>query len=331
MPPARSTVPVIPPVPDGVPRPFWSVMIPTYNCADLLRVTLRSVLEQAPGPDEMQIEVIDDVSTKDDPEAVVREVGQGRVGFYRQPANVGAIRNFNTCLTRSRGHWVHVLHGDDCVESFFYQQVGELAKSEPLVAAVITRTFIIEESGSIAELSPRIKSLEAGDMTPALYTLQNHIRFPGVVLNRAFLESEGGFDTQFPHVADWEMWVRAIGSRGVAYINRPLASYRVFEGNDTSRLVRTAENLYDYMRLREMFRLSVPGFNIVEYDAIVRSGAENQVRMFALRGDEEAAAANRLFLQSFFPPPSQAVATSSWQRFTQFGKRVVEKVRKRFR
>ena len=52
--------PEIPPLPDGESRPRWSVMIPTYNCAALLRQTLESVLAQDPGPEVMQIEVIDD-------------------------------------------------------------------------------------------------------------------------------------------------------------------------------------------------------------------------------------------------------------------------------
>ena len=51
------------PLPPDVGRPVWSVMIPTYNCARYLRETLASVLAQDPGPDQMQIEVIDDCST----------------------------------------------------------------------------------------------------------------------------------------------------------------------------------------------------------------------------------------------------------------------------
>ena len=84
----------IPPVPEGESRPLWSVMIPTYNCAQYLRETLASVLAQDPGPEIMQIELIDDHSTDDDPAAVVAELGQGRVGFYQQPKNVGVPKNF---------------------------------------------------------------------------------------------------------------------------------------------------------------------------------------------------------------------------------------------
>ena len=67
----------------------------------------------------MPIEVIDDLSVQDDPAAVVREIGDSRVTFFRQPANVGPQANFTTCVQRARGYWVHLLHGDDMVRPGF--------------------------------------------------------------------------------------------------------------------------------------------------------------------------------------------------------------------
>ena len=84
--------PTIAPLPAGPARPFWSVMIPIYNCReDYLRETLRSVLGQDPGVADMQIEVIDNDSTIGDPEAVIREMGSERIEYHRQPINVGII------------------------------------------------------------------------------------------------------------------------------------------------------------------------------------------------------------------------------------------------
>ncbi len=40
--------PPIDKVPAGIPRPLWSVMIPTFNCAAYLRETLASVLASFP-------------------------------------------------------------------------------------------------------------------------------------------------------------------------------------------------------------------------------------------------------------------------------------------
>jgi len=73
------------PVTEGLHRPRWSVMIPTYNRTKYLSQTLTSVLEQDLGPDAMQIEVIDNCSTSADIEAEINNISHNRVSFYRQP------------------------------------------------------------------------------------------------------------------------------------------------------------------------------------------------------------------------------------------------------
>src|SRR3954454_6914734 len=52
--PTYANCPDIAPVTNGAPRPYWSVMIPTFNCANYLRETLESVLAQDPGPQHME-------------------------------------------------------------------------------------------------------------------------------------------------------------------------------------------------------------------------------------------------------------------------------------
>jgi len=70
-------------IPDAT-RPFWSVMIPTYKARpDYLEETLKSVLQQDPGPAQMQIEVVDDCSPDGAPEELVRRVAGNRVALCR--------------------------------------------------------------------------------------------------------------------------------------------------------------------------------------------------------------------------------------------------------
>ena len=140
----------------------WSIMIPTYNCANYLKDTLESVLKQDLGAERMQIEVIDDCSIKDDPEEVVRLYGKGRVKFYKQPQNVGATSNFNTCVKRSNGNLIHILHGDDTVNEGFYTSIEQVFKDNPDVGICFTRSNIIDENGNLETISPRIIKLETG-------------------------------------------------------------------------------------------------------------------------------------------------------------------------
>jgi glycosyltransferase involved in cell wall biosynthesis len=284
--------PHIDPVPEGVHRPLWSVMIPTFNCAKYLRQTLESVLAQDPGPDQMQIEVVDDCSTRDNPEEVVREIGKGRVAFYRKPKNEGATANFNTCIHRSRGLLVHILHGDDYVLPEFYEKISNKAKSHPEASSFFVRCQIVDDFGELDRISGRLAQLAKPSSSPDNLFYCNEIRTPGVVIRRCFYEKGGGFLPRLVHSADWEMWVRAIGLGTGVSINELLAAYREFPNNDTGRLARTAENLRDYLRLGEIFESNFADFNPGRFRAMVAISAKQQEMNFANKGDSEATSAN---------------------------------------
>jgi glycosyltransferase involved in cell wall biosynthesis len=233
-------------------------MIPTHDCAPYLRHTLASVLAQDPGPELMQIEVVDDASS-DRPEAVVHELGGGRVGFFRQPHNVGHVANFNTCLARSRGQVVHLLHGDDCVRDGFYAAMGRLLEAEPTAGAAFCRYIAIDEQGdwsSIAALEQRSAGL-IPDWLEKIAVGQR-LQTPCMVVRREAYEQLGGFDVRGGFAEDWEMWVRIAARYPVAYEPQPLALYRVHTLSRTGRMVRTGENVRDLRRVIEINREHFP-------------------------------------------------------------------------
>lgn len=280
-------------------------MIPTFNCAGYLRQTLESVLRQCPGPEEMQIEVVDDCSTKDDPESVVREIGRERVLFFRQPANVGAIHNFNTCIARSRGELVHILHGDDLVLPGFYQRFTEVARSMPDAALIACRALFIDECGIIFGVSDRVRHLEAGGRDVGGLLYENPLHTPGVVIRRTFYEQHGGFVPTLVHAADWEMWARAIGDGGGVVLPDVLCEYRVFGANDTARLKRTAENLRDVDRLFELQAFRHADFDRRRALQRVAHEAELQMHRFLRGGDAEAYRANAAYYRGRVPLPER--------------------------
>jgi glycosyltransferase involved in cell wall biosynthesis len=286
----------IAPIPAGVERPFWSVMIPSFNCAGYLRETLESVLAQDPGPQQMQIEVVDDCSDKDDPEEIVTQIGRGRVSFHRKSANEGAIRNFNTCIERSCGHLIHILHGDDLVEKGFYEEFSAAFELSPECAAIFCRAFLIDENRDLLGLSEFYRNLNAGSNDLRDLIMDNRITSPAAVVKRRFYERYGGFDTSLIHAADWDMWVRAVVKGGARMLNRPLASYRMFDASDTGRLRRSAEHLRDTLR----FYKKCDAADLAQFDRDVSHNnlirwSFAEARNFQRLGDQEAARMNYKF------------------------------------
>jgi glycosyltransferase involved in cell wall biosynthesis len=296
------TPPPIGPVPDGVVRPRWSVMIPVFNSpAAYLRETLASVLAQDPGPAEMEIEVVDNCSNTNDPGPVVAEVGRGRVRLHRQSENVGMMNNWNTCVRRASGQLVHILHGDDLANRGFYAEMGKMAEKHPELSWFACRAFDISPTGELETLSFRMPVLEQPGRDASPFKYYCSVRAPGVVLRRDFYAQSGGFVPALIHTADWEMWVRAIAQGGGIMLNAPLVSYRVWPGSDTGSGGRLARGLRDWWRCADYLERHIPDFDRPGFAWRTAMEARKQMVNFVARGDREAAAANRALWRELAP------------------------------
>jgi glycosyltransferase involved in cell wall biosynthesis len=280
-------VPVIVPIPaDGSSRPFWSVMIPTYNPpADYLKQCLCSVLMQDPGLEQMQIEVIDDCSTKVDVAALVQKIAGSRVKVFKAPQNLGLAGCWNSCIERSHGKWVHILHQDDYVMPGFYQKIKLTSEKHPQVALIATRSFIIGEDGHILTVSERLYNLENGGREVNSFFYVTPIQCPGIVVKRDFYEVYGGFRMGLKYVLDREMWVRVINSVGGVVIPDVLSAYRVSNGNESNRLNQTETGLIDFERLNQIFASQFPNFSIKTARALMCDMAWAQAWRYSVEGN----------------------------------------------
>jgi LPS sulfotransferase NodH/glycosyltransferase involved in cell wall biosynthesis len=251
---------VVSALPAGAKRPLWSVMIPAYNCARDLERCLVLVVAQTAQRQDMQIEVVDDCSTMDDPEDVVRAVGAGRVTFYRQPRNVGHSRNFNTCLARSRGELIHLLHADDWVGDGFYHSMTELFAAHPSIGAAFCRHAVVEPHGTAQWISP-VERESPGIVDDWLEKIagEQRVQAPAVVVRRGVYEALGGFDTRIATCGeDWEMWVRIAVAYPVGFLPDLLAFYQDNPASLTKRAIRSGQNIRDLRAATEIVRGYLP-------------------------------------------------------------------------
>lgn len=276
----------IQPILEAQSRPLWSVMIPSFNCADYLRKTLASVLAQDLGPEVMQIEVIDDCSTRDDPRAVVEEMGGDRIDFYQQPKNVGYIKNFETCLQRSRGHLVHLLHGDDWICHGFYQRMQVLFDEYPNIGAAICRVLYADEKGHWKSFSP-LEQESSGLLINAFQKVYGgiHIQSVGMVVRRKVYEHLGGFDNRFVCCfEDREMWVRIAAHYPIAYEVEPLAIYRSLSSESlTKRTIRSGDYARDMLKGLKIIEDDILPNLSQPIDSKTISSSRENIALFVLR------------------------------------------------
>ena len=237
--------------PEMPARPFWSVMIPTFNpSASYLEQALRGVLQAGIGPENMEIEVIDHASTTGEVEALVRRIAGDRVKVHREPVNKGLSYIMNRCIERASGEFIHILHHDDCVLPGFYSVLERLIHEHPVAGAAFCRYDFIDDKG-VRLCEHAVLQTEAGLIEHPTETLaiRNQVQCPAIVVRRSAYETVGGFDGRFSFTLDWEMWVRIAASFPVLYHPKLLASFRVHSGSETSRLAKSGETVRESMRM----------------------------------------------------------------------------------
>jgi len=225
-------------------------MIPTFNPGKYFIDAVNSVLKQDQGEDNMQIEVVDDCSTKLDVKKIVEENWKGRVKYHKLPKNVGHSFNFTECIRRSKGELVHILHDDDMVKDGFYPKIKNIFNDFNEIGAAFCRQEYIDENNDL-KFHSDLELDESGMLDDALLKLaqKQRIQYCSMVVKRTVYEKVGGFIAKNIGCEDWEMWVRIAAFFPIGYIPEALAQYRVHHG--TSMTLKDMRSGQDMRFMRE--------------------------------------------------------------------------------
>jgi GT2 family glycosyltransferase len=229
------------------PVPFWSVMIPTYNApVSYLEAALKSVLDQDPGPADMQIQIVDDCSPQGAPLATIGRMGGGRVEFFQNRQNLGLAATWNECIKRAIGQCVHILHQDDLVKPGFYARLRCGLEAHPEVGAAFCRHAFIDEYGNETGISD-LEAVTAGKLADFHLKMAraNKIQFASIAVRKSTYEHVAPFNRDFPFVLDWDMWLRISLLKPIWYEPSVMACYRFHDSAATSRIQRSAEDVRD--------------------------------------------------------------------------------------
>lgn len=93
-------------------RPFFSIIIPTYNRAKFLKATIAITLKQT--FQDFEIVISNNCST-DETEEVVLSFNDPRIRYFRNKTNIGAEPNMRKAISYARGKYLFTMGDDDFI------------------------------------------------------------------------------------------------------------------------------------------------------------------------------------------------------------------------
>ena len=209
-------------------RPLLSVVIPTYNRADYIGLTIESVLQQT--YDNIEVIVIDDGST--DNTAAVLEHFAPKVRYVRQEnAERGASRNHG--LRLASGDYIAFLDSDDLWLPDKAAAGIEFLQTRSSVGLLCTDAVEIDGEGRERRILRARGS--SGKVTDKLLE-SNFVIMPTHIARTSVVRQIGAFreERELSGSEDWEMWVRLSLVADLAYVPEVTAKYRVHTANTMS-------------------------------------------------------------------------------------------------
>jgi glycosyltransferase involved in cell wall biosynthesis len=303
--------------------PRVSVIINCLNGEKYLRQAIDSVYAQTFA--DWEIVLCDNASTDSTP-AIARSYDE-RVRYFRRESTVPLGQARNSAIDVSRGQYIAFL---DCDDMWLPQRLARqvpLLDAQPRCDLIYSNFFHLDDRGrQSAALRGRQPSGHVFERFLARYP----VGILTVLLRRTALDRLGElFDPALHLAEDYDLFMRVLYRSEAAYIDDPLAIYRIHSGMSTLRMgaQATAEFYHCLEKLRKLDAASEQRYT----RAFARAAllAEYALAKRCLAGGEPATARRHIapfkwashksmavYLASFLPPVLWFALRPLWARGT---------------
>jgi len=215
----------------GENRPTVSVILPTYNRAELVGRAIQSVLDQT--YQDFEIIVVDDASI-DNTENIVKGIIDERIRYIRYERNKGAAAR-NTGIKAAQGKYIAFQDSDDeWLPDKLEKQVSVFEKAGSKIDFVYCDMLIVELDGrKHYHHSPGLRVGRVIDENRLDYQALG-IDTTTVLVRRECFDKVGGFDELFPRLQDADCFIK-LAKHFVSYhLTESLVTSHTTEGSISS-------------------------------------------------------------------------------------------------
>lgn len=212
-----------------------SIVLPTYNRADLLPRAMKSILEQT--YEEFELLIVDDGSD-DNTEEVVTGMEDQRIRYIRLEKNSGPAHARNVGIANAKYDYIAFHDSDDSWRSEKLQkQMERLQKASDgtgMVYGCCEYTGLLQQKGYIPRQEVEMEK-KRGFIYPYLLE-ENLIGMPSLLVRRECIEKVGGFNENFQSLEDYEWILRLSRFYEVEYVDEVLVDVYATKGSVNQNL-----------------------------------------------------------------------------------------------
>jgi GDP-D-mannose 3',5'-epimerase len=227
--------------------PKISIITPTYNQANYIERTIKSILDQ----DYPNIEyIVMDGGSKDGTVEILKKYSDRII--WKSEKDKGQADAINKGLKIATGDICAYINSDDVYEPGAFKKVAAFFTDNPSMRWVYGKCRIInEDDQEIRKFVTWYKNISLANYSYKKLLVENFISQPATFWKRDLHKELGLFDENEYHVMDYEFWLR-VGSKYPAGVIKDYVSNFRFYSNSKSGL-QTRERFQDELRVARAY------------------------------------------------------------------------------
>jgi glycosyltransferase involved in cell wall biosynthesis len=211
-----------------------SIITPSYNQAEFIETTIRSVLDQ--NHPDLEYLVMDGGSK--DGTVEILEKYRDRLKYVSEKDG-GQSAALNEGFRRTDGEIVAWINSDDCYAPGAFDTVMRYFSEHPEVDWLYGHCPIIDRAGNIHKgLITRYKEFWMRRYSYQRLLIENFLSQPAIFFRRRLLDTVGHLDESYHCAMDYHLWVRMGAISQPAFVDRELAYFRSYGINKMSAQYR---------------------------------------------------------------------------------------------
>ncbi|RNF39517.1 glycosyltransferase family 2 protein [Planococcus salinus] len=224
-----------------------SIIIPTYNRAELLKKAVVSLLSQT--HQNIEIIIVDDCST-DNTSEVVSRMTDPRILYIKHQTNKGGASARNTGIAHATGEYVGFLDSDDQWLPEKLEKQLQVFRRDPEIGVVYTGLRVTSESGVLREMIPVFR----GKILSKLLQFNCIDTTSSIIVKKELLDKIGGFDAAFPSCQDWDLYLRLAQITRFDFVQEPLVLFFQHSGERITSNKKAVQqgHIFIYEKYRDL-------------------------------------------------------------------------------
>lgn len=201
---------------------FFSIIIPSYNRAEIIKKTIDSVLRQS--FEDYEIILIDDASA-DNTEHVIKLINSAKIKYFKNTVNSERCISRNNGINIATGKYICFLDSDDLFLENHLQVLHDniLQKNEP-EAMFFSNSFLGFENGERIE-----KEVPGFDEINKFEYLLRYTPNPARVCVSKTILNSVCFDKNIPGIEDLDLWLRIANRYPIFHIQKYTNIYYIHD------------------------------------------------------------------------------------------------------